>query len=99
MLDLDLERFANGLHQTRAGWHLRMAIHEARIAVEQIGRLERRNHPYGAKMINDWRRTYIKACEKASEAIDQLWDKHQWPADGARRRDFEWKPRPSASRR
>lgn len=68
-------------------------MHEGRIAVEQIKRLQGLGGPRAAGAIETWRRAYIKACNSASQSIDTLWDEHQWPADGARDRRFEWSPR------
>lgn len=93
MLDADLERFTTGLHVTRHGLRLRLAMHEGNIAVNQIERLRYLGGKYvGA--IETWQRAYIKACNSASEAIDALWDGYQWPADGARNRRWEYRPPP-----
>lgn len=89
----DAERFAGGLHRTQAGFALRLAIHEGRVAVQQITRLSRLGGVRRAYAIDTWRRAYIKACNRASTAIDELWDAHQWPSDGARNRSYEWKAR------
>lgn len=90
MPDEDLKRFARGLNQTRAGLRLRLAIHESRIAIAQIRRLKHLG-PRSARAIESWRRAYIQASDSAAQAIDSLWDEHEWPADGARDRSFEWK--------
>jgi hypothetical protein len=68
-----------------------MAIHESRIAIEQIERLNYLGQRQRGA-IETWRRAYIKACQAAAEAIDALWDEHRWPEDGARDRRFEWRP-------
>jgi len=115
MPDADLIRFERELGTTRAGMQLRMANHEARIAVFQIEKvrsdLQRLLNESQAgdgwqvrakRLRGDlttWQRAYIKACDRASEAIDALWDSHQWPADCARVRSFDWRPtRPGATR-
>lgn len=92
MLDADLRRFTLGLHTTRHGLQLRMAMHEGKIAVHQIERLTFLGGRT-ANAIDTWRRAYIKACNNASEAIDALWDQHHWPADAGRDRRFEWRPK------
>jgi hypothetical protein len=92
MLDADQIRFTQGLHETRPGLRLRLAIHESCIAAAQIGRLIKLGGPRSASASETWRRAHIAACNRASEAIDQLWDQHQWPADGARNRRYEWRP-------
>lgn len=92
MLDADLERFESGLNQTRPGLRLRLAIHEARIAISQITRLKQLGGPRQTAAMNSWRRAYITACNHAASAIDELWDRHQWPADGGRDRTYEWRP-------
>lgn len=94
MLDVDVERFATGLNQTGSGLRLRLATHEGRIALAQIKRLQSLNdpRPRQQKVIEGWRRVYIHACDRAAQAIDQLWDEHQWPTDGARDRRFTWRP-------
>jgi hypothetical protein len=91
VLDQDLKRFKDGLGSTRHGLRLRMAIHEGRIAVQQIRRLEQLGQK-GGRAIDSWRRAYIRACEHASTAIDVLFDEHAWPEDGARERRFEYTP-------
>jgi hypothetical protein len=92
MLDADLQRFEAGINQTKSGMRLRMAVHEARIAVRQIERLQALNNPRYGRAIESWRQAYIHSCEHAAQAIDELWDQHQWPTDGARERRFEWRP-------
>jgi hypothetical protein len=92
MLDTDNERFAASLNQTRPGLRLRLAMHESRIAIAQIERLRRLGGTRMNSAIHSWRRSYIASCDRASEAIDQLFDQHQWPADGARDRRYEWRP-------
>jgi hypothetical protein len=93
MLDADLERFQTGLHTTRHGLRLRLAMHEGNIAVRQIERMACLGSRY-TSAIETWQRAYIKACNNASTAIDQLWDEYRWPADAARARDFIYRPRP-----
>lgn len=93
MLDADIERFEAGLHATRHGLRLRLAIHEGNIAVNQIERL-RFLGARSSAAIASWRRAYIKACETASQAIDALWEEHRWPADGARERSYQYQPPP-----
>ncbi len=92
MVDVDIERFMTGLNQTRDGLRLRLSMHEGRIAVHQIQRLKSLGGPSVAKAIETWRHAWIKSCDNASNAIDNLWDEHQWPADAARDRRFEWHP-------
>jgi len=92
MLDQDLQRFAEGLHQTKAGFRLRMAIHESHIAISQIERLRSLGGPHRMAAIDSWQQAYIRACDVAANAIDQLWDSHQWPTDGARVRGYVWHP-------
>lgn len=91
MLDADIRRFELGLNQTRPGLRLRLAMHEGRIAIQQIDRLERLGGPRKSA-IESWRRAYIAASNRAAIAIDELWDLHQWPTDGARNRRFEFRP-------
>ena len=91
MLDADLQRFAHGLNQTKSGLRLRLAMHEGAIAVNQIERLQRLGGNVG-RAVDSWRRAYIRASEHGSKAIDDLWNQHQWPTDGARTRDYEWQP-------
>jgi len=91
VLDVDTQRFENELGRTPDGMKLRMAMHEARIAAATIAQLYQRGTTRG-RQIESWRRAYTKACEHASQAIDRLWNAHQWPADGARNRLFEWRP-------
>lgn len=98
MLDHDLKRFADGLGETRAGLRLRLAMNETRIAVAQIKRLEQLGGQRTVLAIDSWRRAIIKANHAAAEAIDTLWNDHQWPEDGARERRFEWKPDPAFKR-
>lgn len=94
MLDADLKRFERGLNQTRSGLRLRLAMHEGLIAVKQIARLQQLNDPRGGQSaVDSWRRAYIKACNHASEAIDTLFNEHQWPEDGARDRRYEYRPK------
>jgi hypothetical protein len=90
--DLDIRRFQNGINQTRSGLRLRLAMHEGRIAVEQIKRLQSLGGRQAALAVETWRHAYIKSCNCASQAIDTLWDEHQWPEDGARDRRFVWRP-------
>jgi len=92
MLDGDAKRFESGLNQTRAGLRLRLAFHESHIAVSQIERLRALGGPHAAKAIDTWRRAYVKACDHAAQAIDVLWNEHQWPSDGGRTRHYEWRP-------
>lgn len=92
MLDADLKRFTLGLHNTRHGLRLRLAMHEGNIAINQIERLKYLGGRYTGA-IETWQRAYIKACNTASEAIDALWDQHRWPADGARNRRWEYRPK------
>lgn len=92
MLDVDIERFENGLNQTRPGLRLRLALHEGRIAISQITRLKQLGGPRALNAIRSWQRAYISASNRAAEAIDELWDHHAWPADGARDRRYEWRP-------
>jgi hypothetical protein len=92
MLDADLKRFQSGLDQTGPGMRLRLSMHESRIAVKQIARYHTVNDPRAGKIIESWRRAYIKACDNAAKAIDMLWEEHQWPEGAARDRSFEWRP-------
>jgi hypothetical protein len=92
MLDIDTQRFAEGLSQTRPGLRLRLAMNEGRIAIHQIERLKQLGGSRMNQAIESWRRAYIKASDRAAEAIDELWDRHSWPADGARNRRYEWRP-------
>ena len=92
MPDADLKRFERGLNQTLAGGlKLCLAMHESVIAVRQIERLQQLG-PRAGRAVDSWRRAYIKASENAANAIDQLSERDQWPADGARDRRFEWQP-------
>ncbi len=68
-----------------------MAMHEMRIAMIEIGRLQRlRTRDDGA--IETWRRAYIRASDHASQAIDRLWNAHHWPTYAARERSYQWQP-------
>jgi len=91
MLDADIERFRTGLHATRHGLRLRLAMHEGSIAIKQIERLKYLGGRY-TSAIETWQRAYIKSCNTASEAIDALWDNYSWPADGARNRSYVYRP-------
>lgn len=94
MPDPDVKRFMSGLNNTSAGLRLRLAMHEGRIAVSQIKRLRQLGGGRGVlTAIDSWRRAYINSCRLASKAIDELFDDHAWPEDGARARDYEWSPR------
>jgi len=93
MLDQDIERFRTGLHATRHGLRLRMAMHEGNIAIKQIERFKFLGGA-AAGEVESWQRAYIKACNNASLAIDSLFDAYQWPADGARDRSFAYRPPP-----
>lgn len=92
MPDLDDQRFVNGLNQTKAGLRLRLAFYESSIAVEQVRCYLRLSGPQHRRSVDSWRRAYIRACERASRCIDELWEEHQWPADAARARDFTFTP-------
>lgn len=92
MLDSDLQRFEAGLNQTGAGLRLRLAMHEGNIALQQLRRLEQQIPINKRSAVESWRKAYIAACNRASMAIDELFDAHQWPEDGARNRRFEWRP-------
>ena len=97
MPDPDLKRFQAELERTRPGMRLRLAIHESNIAVKKIRALRasfRRstNLASHSDVTEGWRRAYIAACNRASMAIDDLWNQHQWPEDGARNRYYEWRP-------
>lgn len=94
MPDPDVKRFMEGLNNTHPGLSLRMATHEGRVAIAQISRLRQLGGKAGViAAIDSWRRTYIKACNSAAASIDQLWERHAWPHDGARAREYEWHPR------
>lgn len=94
MPDPDVDRFLQGLNSTDPGLRLRLAMHDGRTAISQIKRLYQLGGGRGiVSAIASWRNSYIKACLKASRAIDELFDAHAWPEDGARARDYEWKPR------
>lgn len=99
MDDTDLTLFANGLNQTKPGLRLRMSIAEAQIALRQISRLYSRgiSSPRALRNLQSWQAAYIRASDSASQAIDELWDTHQWPADSARDRTYRWHP--TATRR
>lgn len=73
-------------------------MHESRIAVQQIQIAQKLGGPQSARAVASWRRAHIKACNNAAEAIDALWTDHHWPADGARARDYEWRPNPNFER-
>lgn len=94
MLDADLERFATGLNQTKPGLRLRMAVHEGHIAIAQIRRFlpEQALALRERRALESWRQAWIQASNNAAQAIDELWDVHHWPADGARVRGFQWQP-------
>lgn len=92
MLDGDTERFEAGLNQTGAGLRLRLAMHEGNIALQQLRRLKEKALIDRRSAVESWRKAYIAACNRASMAIDELFDAHQWPEDGARNRRFEWRP-------
>ncbi len=90
--DADLQRFAQGLHKTRSGMRLRLAFHESRIALQQLERLRRLGGDHDGRSIASWRSAYIRACEHASAALDDLFDLHQWPPDNGRDRGYYWQP-------
>ena len=94
MPDADLTRFEKQLGRTRPGMHLRLAVHESRLAVRQIQKLLAFGAGETDPDLCSWRRAYVAACERASEAIDELWIIHRWPADGARERRYIWTPTP-----
>ena len=76
---------------------LRLAIHEGTIAIRKIREVRiltglSLNGQKTTDAVESWRRAYIAACNRATLAIDALWDDYQWPADGARTRDYEWRP-------
>lgn len=92
MLDQDEKRFTAELKDTPDGLKLLMAIHEMRIACGQIERLRRLGGNV-SRAIDSWRRAYVRAGDHASQAVDRLWDRYQWPAYGARDRRYEWRPK------
>lgn len=92
MLDADDRQFEKELGSTRYGLRLRLAIEEGRVAVQQIRRLQAMNSTRARAAIESWRRAYIGACNRASAAIDELWDAHQWPTQGGRDRRYAWRP-------
>jgi len=71
-----------------------MAVHEGRIAIAQIRRLQSLNDPrrVTVRALESWRQAYVQASNNAAQAIDQLWDQYRWPQDAARERRFEWQP-------
>jgi hypothetical protein len=91
VLDHDLKRFEDELKDTGDGLKLRLAMHEAKIAVHQIARLRRVGGP-ALRAVESWRVAYIRACDHASQAVDRLWNTYQWPQDAARERSYEWRP-------
>jgi hypothetical protein len=91
VLDHDLKRFEDGIKQTPDGLKFLLAMHEARIAISEIDRLRRERVRRGLAL-RSWQLAYIKACDRATEAIDRLWDAYQWPSDAARARGFAWRP-------
>lgn len=95
MLDADLHRFeSDGLNQTKPGLKLRLAVHEGRIAIAQIRRLQGLNDPRrtASAAVDTWRQSYIRASNHAAQAIDELWDAYQWPPDAGRERRYTWQP-------
>lgn len=102
MLDVDAQRFAEGLNRTAPGMRLRLAIHEGKIAVAELQRLRRdmaaatdldswRKVHY--RDLDSWRRAYIRSCTNASQAIDDLWEQFRWPMDAGRARAWLWVPK------
>ena len=92
MLDADDRQFELNLGETRSGLRLKLAIHESRIARQQIARLQVMRGQRSQSAVESWRRAYVAACNRASMAIDELWDAHQWPTDAGRDRRFAWRP-------
>lgn len=92
MLDADDRVFMKTLGETRHGLRLKLAIHEGRVACQQIARMQQLGGTRSQSAIESWRRAYVDACNRASLAIDELWDAHQWPTDAGRARRFEWRP-------
>jgi hypothetical protein len=97
MVDADISRFGKELHHTRHGLRLRLAMHEMNIAMRQIERL-RFLGSRSADAIETWQQAYIKASDRASQAIDALWDDYGWPMDGARARDFIYRNKKGLNR-
>ncbi len=92
VLDPDIKRFeTSGLKRTADGLKLVMAMHEMRCAIYQLERLLRVGSA-AYREIDSWRRAYIRASDHGSQALDRLWNAHQWPTDGARQRDYDWHP-------
>jgi hypothetical protein len=102
MPDADMERFNRTLKDTASGLRLRLAITEAGIAIKMVRRILRENgrlqdvgsNSYAA--LQAWRRQYIRASEIGSDAIDQLWRSHRWPADAGRTQYYQFKPKDAA---
>jgi len=92
MPDPDTQRFEGGLNRTRDGMRLCMAVKESQIAIAQITKLLTDWNDTRHCALQSWRRAYIFAQNRASGAIDHLWDAYRWPEGAARTRDFEWRP-------
>jgi hypothetical protein len=97
--DPDVCRFERELAGTCAGLHLRLAMTEGRIAIAKIRTyraaagaiIDRGSESY--RLLELWRRAYIKACNAGSAAIAELWQDHQWPSEGAHAAQFAWEPK------
>jgi hypothetical protein len=101
MPDADMDRFTRLLKDTQAGLRLRLAITEAGIAVRKIRELRQHKglrplEGSAYEQLQSWRQQYIKTCEYASSAIGELWDKYQWPTDGARAVSYRYQPKDPA---
>lgn len=84
-----------GLNLTAPGLRLRLAWHEAAIAKQKIKLFLSSDNAAG---LEQWRRSYIQARERASKEISTLSMSVGWPPETQHDGAYHWRPRAAKPR-
>lgn len=97
--DPDFKRFQAELQDTVAGTDFRRAWNDMHRAIKlmRMPSFDGNGPRFLDAKIDHYRREYIKASDRASEAIDSLSARYAWPTD-SQTAHFIWKPTGQARR-
>ena len=93
MPDADSKRFLEELSKTPSGMRYRLASKESQIARKMI-RMMLEHHPNNELGLQKFRRAYVAAEERASQAIAEMSELYGWPEMGEHNRHWQYRPPP-----